>query len=541
MDSHPITASILFIATALIAIGWLAYAAKSARFLVLALAWTLLQTALALSGVYQDTLSMPPRIMLFGVFPALAFIIATFATKSGRAFADSIDLKTLTAFHSIRLPVEIVLMMLYIHGSTSVLMTYHGQNFDIISGLTAPIVAIAAFRNGSANRTLLLAWNILCMVLLAVVVATAILATPSPMQRIAFDQPNIAVLHFPFSLLPSVVVPMVFFAHLVAFRRLLTKNQPPPLFAPHHPSSPSSLPPLLLLPLLLFSPLLFPHSAKAQSNDIVFATYTYSTNDRLQNLEPLAEHLSTVTGLPIRAVSYPTVQALIEAVRTGEADFAMMNTSGYLVLQRNHPDAAVPMVNLSLGSESVTNYGGCLIARRELGIRSMSDVAAIDNRIPLALVASTSTSGNLVPRLLLNSHGIADPESKFDVSYSGTHAKVVEDVIGGNAMLGGAGCAEVDKARLSPNFDEQAVVVGSFDDIPLGPVVHHANVDSNTVAMVSTLLLSLHDDNAGVFTNFLQGWSEFLQAKQFVPVSDSDYDPFRRMFGTNQALWKLIE
>jgi len=31
------------------------------------------------------------------------------------------------------------------------------------------------------------------------------------------------VLHFPFSLLPSVVVPMVLFAHLVAFRKLLAK------------------------------------------------------------------------------------------------------------------------------------------------------------------------------------------------------------------------------------------------------------------------------------------------------------------------------
>ncbi len=224
MDPLPIAESALFIATTIAAIGWMAYAAKSARFLILALAWTLLQATLALSGVYQDTTSMPPHIMLYGVFPALIFILAIFSTSKGRAFVDSIDLKTLTAFHSIRIPVEIVLFMLYVHGSMSVLMTYEGQNFDIISGITAPIVAIAAFRNGITNRTLLLAWNVLCMVLLAVVVGTAILATPSPLQRLAFDQPNIAVLHFPFSLLPSVVVPMVFFAHLVAFRRLMSKS-----------------------------------------------------------------------------------------------------------------------------------------------------------------------------------------------------------------------------------------------------------------------------------------------------------------------------
>lgn len=278
-----------------------------------------------------------------------------------------------------------------------------------------------------------------------------------------------------------------------------------------------------------------------KSTDIVFATYTYSTNDRLQNLEPLTAHLSQATGLPIRAVSYPTVQALIEAIRTGEADFAMMNTSGYLVMQRNHTGSAIPMVNLTMGNESVTNYGGCLIARRELGVSSMQEVASISNNPTLTLVASSSTSGNLVPRLLLNSHGIPDPESKFEVSYSGTHAKVVEDVLSGKAMLGGAGCAEIDKARQTMGFDDHAIVVGSFNDIPLGPVVRGAKVDSTMASRISSLLISLSSDKPAVFTNFLQGWSEFLQAKQFVKVSDSDYDPFRSMFGTNAALWKLIE
>lgn len=39
--------------------------------------------------------------------------------------------------------------------------------------------------------------------------------------------------------------------------------------------------------------------AHAQNEDIVFATYTYSTNDRLQNLEPLAEHLPAACSAPM--------------------------------------------------------------------------------------------------------------------------------------------------------------------------------------------------------------------------------------------------
>jgi len=212
------------VCTVATALGWLAIAAKSYRFLILALGWTLLQSALAIGGLYNDTSSLPPRIMLFGVFPALAIITITFLTSKGRSFIDAIDLKMLTYFHSIRIPVEIVLALLYTHGVVSVLMTYEGTNFDIISGVTAPVVAYLAFKGGVTNKNLLWGWNIVALLLLMNVVVTGVFAAPSPMQRLAFDQPNVAVLHFPFSLLPSVVVPMVLFAHLVAFRKLLAKS-----------------------------------------------------------------------------------------------------------------------------------------------------------------------------------------------------------------------------------------------------------------------------------------------------------------------------
>jgi len=275
--------------------------------------------------------------------------------------------------------------------------------------------------------------------------------------------------------------------------------------------------------------------------EIVFATYTYSTNDRLANLEPLAEHLSESTGLNIRAVSYPTVEALISAVADGSADFAMMNTSGYLVLQRNHPGAATPLVNLTLGNGLLTNYGGCIIARKDLGINTMDDVVSTGIGLSLALVTATSTSGNLVPRLLLNSHGVPDAEAIFNVTYSGTHRQVVEDVLSGKAMLGGSGCAEIEIARDQLGFDDIAVVVSSFDDIPLGPIVYGAKTDKDVVAKIAARLESLHIDNPDVFANFCAGWSEFREATQFMKVADSDYDSFRQMFGTNTALWMLIE
>ena len=163
--------------------------------------------------------------MLFGIFPTLVFIAAIFLKAKGRKFIDNINLQTLAYFHSIRIPVEIVLTLLFHQGVMSVYTTFEGTNFDLFSGITAPIVGYLAFRTTNVNKKLLLFWNIICLLLLLNVVITAVLGFPSPFQKIAFDQPNIAVFHFPFHLLPGFIVPIVLFSHLVAIRRILAPAQ----------------------------------------------------------------------------------------------------------------------------------------------------------------------------------------------------------------------------------------------------------------------------------------------------------------------------
>ena len=188
--------------------------------LLIILGWTVLQSVLGLSGFYQHITAMPPRILLFGVLPTLVFIIVLFNTKGGRKALDALDLRTLTWLHTVRIPVEIVLWLLVHRQLLSPSMSVGGTNFDVISGLTAPLVATVAFRKGTVLKRLLMIWNVVCLLLLLNVVITAALAIPSPMQQHSFDQPNVAVFHFPFNLLPAVVVPVVLLSHLVAMRQL---------------------------------------------------------------------------------------------------------------------------------------------------------------------------------------------------------------------------------------------------------------------------------------------------------------------------------
>jgi len=181
-----------------------------------------LQSVLSWNNIYNsDTDSFPPRIMLMGIFPAFLTIILLFLTPKGRQFIDSLALKNLTYINVVRIPVEIVLYWLFLYKTIPELMTFEGRNFDIIAGITAPIIAYFGFAKQKISRKAILIWNIICLGLLINIVVNAIFSTPSPIQKFAFEQPNIAILYFPFSWLPTFVVPIVLFGHLVSIRQLL--------------------------------------------------------------------------------------------------------------------------------------------------------------------------------------------------------------------------------------------------------------------------------------------------------------------------------
>lgn len=226
-ESVPFYISAVFILTTFFTVGVFLYAAKRGSFSsrttqvfnFLLPFWLIFQAVISLGGFYLQTDSFPPRLFLFALFPTILTIVLLFIFD--RNFISKLSLKTLTWIHVARIPVEIVLLWLFQIKLVPQLMTFEGRNFDILAGITAPFVAWLAFRNGKINRTLLLIWNALAFLLLLNILVNAILSIPSPMQKFAFDQPNVGVLYFPFIWLPAVIVPIILFSHLASFWQLL--------------------------------------------------------------------------------------------------------------------------------------------------------------------------------------------------------------------------------------------------------------------------------------------------------------------------------
>ena len=182
--------------------------------------WLSTQSIIGLASFYENTNSIPPRFILL-IAPPLLLTIWLFISKKGKKFVGSFNITQLTYLHVVRLPVELILFWLFVKEKIPQLMTFEGGNLDIIMGITAPVVAYFGIKKEVFSKKTILAWNFFGLILLANIVVRAILSIPTPFQKLAFSQPNMAVLYFPFILLPACIVPIVLFSHLTTIKTLL--------------------------------------------------------------------------------------------------------------------------------------------------------------------------------------------------------------------------------------------------------------------------------------------------------------------------------
>ncbi len=184
------------------------------------LVWQVIISSLALLHVFEQK----PALFVGVLTGSVALTILSLRNIKTVALHHGL----LLSIHVLRIPVELVLYQLYLQHSIPLSMTYQGINFDITMGISALLLLAYSLLSGKQiNRNFFITWNILGIGFLLFIVALALLSSPIPIQQLAFDQPNVAVLAFPYCLLPAGVVPIVFMAHLLLLRgKKLIKKTP---------------------------------------------------------------------------------------------------------------------------------------------------------------------------------------------------------------------------------------------------------------------------------------------------------------------------
>lgn len=191
---------------------------KNLKLTLVIVAWSVIQCLLAYSGFYTNTEAMPPRFT-FLLLPATLAIIYSVLPKQRTKIIEDRDLRVSTFLHTVRIPVEICLFLLFTHKMVPELMTFEGRNFDILAGIAAPIIGFLYLKNRIGTKGMMV-WNVIGLGLVLFILGNGVLSTELPFQQFAFDQPNRAMMYVPFVLLPATVVPIVVFTHITDILKL---------------------------------------------------------------------------------------------------------------------------------------------------------------------------------------------------------------------------------------------------------------------------------------------------------------------------------
>ena len=183
------------------------------------LTWLSTLFVLGTEGFFAEFEKMPPRIMLSIVVPMVTIVVLSLNRSFGELLTY-IRPASLIYLQAFRIVVELVLWLLYKDGICPKQMTFEGWNFDMLAGLSAPLIAWLAFGGGRNNKKLAIAWNFVGLALLFTIILTATLSTP---QFGVFTPENRMIAYWPMVWLPGFVAPFALLLHVSSLRQLLRK------------------------------------------------------------------------------------------------------------------------------------------------------------------------------------------------------------------------------------------------------------------------------------------------------------------------------
>jgi hypothetical protein len=191
----------------------------NARLMTAIILWAAFVSAWSFSGKMSDFTLFPFNFMPVILIPAIAAMLFI----SSKGLGEIIQLvppARIIRLQSFRLFVEVLLWLLFIQNLLPVQMTFEGRNFDILAGVSAPLIAMLASR-GRISKTAIVVWNVIGLCLLLNIVVIAILSTPSPWRLFTNEPANFIVTYFPISWLPGVLVPLAYYLHFISLRQTL--------------------------------------------------------------------------------------------------------------------------------------------------------------------------------------------------------------------------------------------------------------------------------------------------------------------------------
>ena len=239
------------------------------------------------------------------------------------------------------------------------------------------------------------------------------------------------------------------------------------------------------------------------------------TQDIIASGDTLATMLSEATGLVVEANVGTDFSAVREAMCAGQAHIGWLNTFNY-VMANEQCGVDAGMVTSRFDA---TTYSGQIIVRADSGITTLAD---LEGKV-MCWVDPASTSGYIIPRIMLAAE-VIDPDTAFSETIeAGSHNNVVTQVYNGDCDAGATFAdARTGIEEEFPDVLEQVAVLATTSEIPNDSVAFIADFPAEMRAEIVAALLEISASPEGQ-----EALNTLYNIEALQESDDSFYDTFR--------------
>jgi phosphonate transport system substrate-binding protein len=291
-----------------------------------------------------------------------------------------------------------------------------------------------------------------------------------------------------------------------------TQPPPPPTTAPTQAAAPTAAP---TVPAPVCAPL--PNAPKVNAGDlgspdkpIVITFVPSGDSGKITKAgNAIADCLNKMTGLSFQIVVGTSYGASIEAMGAEKAQVGFLNTFSVLLAEQKYQ--VVPALAVlrkytandvdpdkALSGQMEAFYKGQFIANNASGIKTLADMKGKT----FCFVDPNSTSGYIVPRIILKANGI-DPDKDFKATQNaGSHNNVAIAVYKGDCDAGVTFINVLTDAAANlkaqyPDITDKVTAFADTDKIPNDGVQFVKTLDPKLQAAISDGLVAMAQDPGG--------------------------------------------
>ena len=257
-----------------------------------------------------------------------------------------------------------------------------------------------------------------------------------------------------------------------------------------------------------------------EENPIVWALVpSGETQQIVAGADEFARMLEEETGYAFETVVATDYAGVIEALASDppEAHMAALNTFG-AILAAERGVAEVGLVAVRYGRPF---YDGQILAHADSGIESVADLAGKTFARP----DPNSTSGWIVPTIVMAAAGVQAPEELAEVLDAGGHGAVVTAIYSGSADAGATFIDARDGVEEDyADVKDVVVKVDEFGPIPNDGIQYATVMDPEMQETITEAFVKLMETEGGAAAmERVYEWTEVVRQ------DDSFYDPFRQV------------